>query len=99
MQELNKFLIIFVVVKRQNWYSIGKLETKRVNSIVHEYYVFDISISDHSQILDVDALGRAYAVMSIEARIFSLWVDKLIEDRVSICLMTRGKYSHFKAQF
>ena len=55
---MEKFLIIFVIVKRQNRHAIWKLETKRVSRVVNEQYVVDISIPDNSQILNVYAQVR-----------------------------------------
>ena len=95
--KLWQLLVVFVPVKGQYRDTIGELESKWVNSIVDEDYVFDLPVSDDSQVLDVDTLTRSDTILSVETWISPFWVNKFVEDSVSILLMTGSENADLEA--
>lgn len=64
MQHL---FIIRIVVEGNYWDSIIDLEGKWIHRIVHYYQVFQISVPDDSQVLDIIPLLGEYTMLSIHA--------------------------------
>ena len=66
-----QFFIVFIIIEWKDWYSVFNLESEGVNRIVYDDYVFEfvfrIGVSEHAEILDVDALLCLDAGVPVEA--------------------------------
>lgn len=71
VDQVNQFLIIDIsgmgIVERYNWYSIGELKPKTVDSIVDDEDLRKIFVLEYPQVLDEDILACFVAVLSIQS--------------------------------
>ena len=65
MQVL-KLPVLLIVLERRDGYSVSKLRSKGVNSVIYNYKVLKISVFEHSEILNVDIIGGFDAIVSID---------------------------------
>ena len=99
MDKLKKFIISRVVVERENRYTIRELEPEGVYCVINQDDILDQSVSDYSEVLNVNAFIRAYAVLSVQSRVFPFRIQELVNDSVRICLVRCCEYCNFKAKF
>jgi hypothetical protein len=64
VHQVNQLLVFSILVVWDNRDAIIELETETVSGIVHNCDIFQISIGNNSQILDVNALLCLQAVVS-----------------------------------
>jgi hypothetical protein len=96
-QQVFQLIIIFIVIIRNNWYSIVKLIGERINSIVNNNDVLKISSLQNPEIFYKYSLFCLDAVISEEAvvDVFVLWVE-VVKDNVGVAAMRSRKYDNLK---
>ena len=91
-----QFLVVLLAHK---WFyrdTIVKLKCKRQDGIVNQYDVFDISITDDSQVFHIDAIDGISTVLTIQSMLDNLSILIYeIETSVRIILGTCCKYTYF----
>lgn len=65
IDEANEFPIIFVILERSDWNSVSKLSTKRVDSIINDNQIFQISTLEDSKILNVYVVSTLDAMLTV----------------------------------
>ena len=64
---MHQFFVALVVVERYYRYPIIQLVAEGIYGIVYNYEVLKVSVANDSQVLDVDPVLGANAVVAIEA--------------------------------
>jgi hypothetical protein len=64
--QVLKLPVLLIVLERRDRYSVSKLRSKGVNSVIYNYKVLKISVFEHSEILNVDIIGGFDAIVSID---------------------------------
>jgi len=67
--EVDQFLVVWVVIVRNNGHSIVQLEAKRVDRVVHQNHVLQVSVADHAQVLDEYAFVCLEAVLTVQSEV------------------------------
>ena len=95
-QECNhkkKFLIIFLSHISLYWDTIVHLVSKRNNRIIYYNYVFYISISNNSQIFNIDSVVRINTMLSVKSVLNNLPLRvKVVQ--TSICIILSSSCEH-----
>ena len=89
---MQKFLIFLIVIERNDRYAILELIKVGVCCVIDEKDVLQVTVLEHSKILDVDALLGLPAMASVESvgNEFLLWVE-MVEHDVRVTLMAGCK--------
>jgi len=86
--QMLQFLILSVIVERQDRYAVVDVEGKAQSTIVHDDHVFQISIFNDSQIFD-EAILCLNAVLSVKStRKYLIIRVYMVQNGVSIQLIT-----------
>ena len=89
-------MVIFLIVKGDNWYSVRELEEIRICCVVYQYHITHISISQHPQIFDIDSFICLPAVLSEQSLAdHFVFRVKVIENHIGIAFMTGSKDHNF----
>lgn len=72
VDQVHQLLIILILVEGYNWDPIVELVTKRVNCVVHNDKILQLSVRDYPQVFDVYTFFRPDAVISIESVLYEL---------------------------
>ena len=95
LRQVDQLLVVRIVEIGYDRYSIIQLEAERVDRIVHQDDVPQVSVADDTQVFDEDALVRLEAVLAVESEVYQspVGVDK-VQHCVSVLSVTRCEDSH-----
>ena len=88
-------MVLRIVEVRDYGDAVVELKAERVYGIINQDHIFQISISNDSEILDENAFFCLKAMISVEPELdkSSVWVDQ-INDCICVLLMTRREHPH-----
>ena len=94
---MQHFFICFIIIKWNDGNTIVYLESKTVDTVVNDYYVFEISVTEYSQVFDVIAFGGKIAMLSVKPmfNILVIWIN-IVQNSISIYLMARCKHDNLE---
>lgn len=97
VDKVFEFLILFITSPFENGNTIFDLEAERVDQVVNNGHIFEISVLDDSKILDVETILGLQTEVSVKniADIFLFGV-KLLNNGLSISLSGGSEYQNFK---
>jgi len=90
---MEHLFILRVVIKRYDWHSVVKLESKRVDTVVYKDDVAWKSLVENAQVLNKKVwVSCPNAAIPIKASLDkrSVWVE-IVDDRIGVLLLRRGK--------
>ncbi len=94
--QVQEFLIVFLSDETTNRHTIIKIKAKGNYGIVNQNYVFKMTILNDSQIFDVHAFCRVYAMLSIKPMLNNLAAFiKIVKNCISISLFTSSENCNF----
>lgn len=84
-----ELLVVAVVVKGQNWYSVVYIESKAGGTVVDYYQVFNVAVGNNAQVFH-QAEGSLNAVLTVQTmrKYVALLIQK-VKDGVSVELIAR----------
>jgi len=87
---VHQFFVALVVVERYYRYPVVQLVAEGIDGIVYNYEVLKVSVANDSQVLDVDTVFGANAVVAIEAVLDELALRvEVVQDHVCVGLVAR----------
>lgn len=93
LYQVNQFVVLFVVVERNNRYTVLQLEVVRVGSVVDQKNCLEVTVFQDTQVLYVDALLRLPAMVAEQpVRNVLLIRVEVVQHHISIALVTCRKH-------
>lgn len=95
--QVEKLVIIMVVVEGYDWHTVFNLESERVHRVVNKNQVFERAISENAKVLHKVTLRCLQAVVPVksELEILMIWVN-IVENGVCIGFVRGGKNAHLE---
>jgi hypothetical protein len=86
---MEHLFVFWIVIERNDWYSIVKLESKGVDTVVHEDDVAWKSLMENAKILNVKVwISCPYTAIpiktSLDKRAFGI---EVVDDRIGVLLL------------
>lgn len=66
---MDQFLVLIITVEGYYWYTIIKLEAKRMHGVINKKQIFQISVANYSKVFDVMPIVRLVAMLPVKSEL------------------------------